>query len=122
RADEEELAEVDLRPGPEELPAPGLLDPLRLEGERVETAQIRRRQLPLVHASDPTTALVRVQARRPVGSDSRRAGRKPLRIGCDLLLRAAQVLRRVHGQPEALVAEGAELAFLDELGKRRRLM
>src|SRR5207237_7305806 len=51
RADEEELADVGLRLSPQELPAPRLFDPLRLEGERVETAQIRRTQLPLVHGA-----------------------------------------------------------------------
>ena len=38
------------------------------------------------------------------------------------LLRAAQVLRRVHGQPDALVAVAAQLALGGELGKRALLV
>src|SRR4051794_39049692 len=42
RADEEGLPQIELRVGPDELPAPRLLDSARLGGPAVETFEVRR--------------------------------------------------------------------------------
>ena len=56
-------------------------------------------------------AQARVHARQPAAGFAR-----------DVLLGAAQVLGRVHGEPEAVVPERGEPSVGGELGKRRRLV
>src|SRR5438876_6477361 len=81
-------------------------------GSGVSTGRFRRMHgRPSILKSAPQAA--------PISSGR---GCEPLRIRGDLLLRAAEVLRRVDGQPEPLVPEGAEAAFGDELRERRRLV
>src|SRR5262249_44301808 len=50
RSDEDELADVAIGQRPEQLMAPRLLDPLGLEGEAVDAAQVRGGEVPL-HAN-----------------------------------------------------------------------
>src|SRR5207248_4657608 len=88
-ADEEELADVRLGAGPQELPAPRLLRPLRLERERLQAAQVRRAQLPVVHrptlpASSGSTGRLRRtpgKARRPDNGTASGASADPASLG-----------------------------------------
>src|SRR5262249_35574639 len=48
--------------------------------------------------------------------------RQPLRVRADVLLGPAQILGRVDGEPEPVVAERSELPFRSKLGKRGRLV
>ena len=100
RVDRQELARVVLGPRPDELVAPGLLDPLRLERELIDALQVRRRE--------PAVGHRRIIPLRHIEKS---------RVRFDVLLGPTQVFRRVHGQPEAFVAKGAQAALRGQLGE-----
>src|SRR5205823_14872572 len=102
----------------------------RARGPPGRTAPCRRRRpLPPRSARIPTAC-------RPGGrrSSSGRGSRgsanpreptlrlEPLGVGLDVLLRNAQLLGRVHRQPQTLVAVGAQAPRGRELGEGRRLV
>jgi hypothetical protein len=88
----QQLARVVLSEGPDQLVAPRLLDPLPFK----------------------------------LGEESRSATRRSSHyepgVRLEVLLRAAQVLRRVDSQPKAFVAESAQAALAGELRKGGRLV
>ena len=90
---------------PDQLLAPRLLDPLGLEGE------LRRGR-----SGSASSALLRHEAIIPL------TGVERVRMRRDVLLGAAEVLRRVDGQPQALVAERAQTPLGGELRERGRLV
>src|SRR5439155_19734450 len=100
--DEEQLPDVRVGLRPDQLPAPGLLDPPRLDGPAIETLDVRRGERLLRHRP-----ILRRQERGMLG---------------EILLATAQVLRCVHGQPAALVPEAPAPPLGRELRERARLV
>ena len=96
---EQHLPDVGVGVRPDQLPAPRLLDPPRLERETVEGAVVRRVE---AHASclcgPPAGVLV------------------------DELGGAAEILRRVHREPDALVPVRVQPSLLRELREGRLLV
>src|SRR5919201_1751652 len=70
----------------------------------------------------PLQTDVRAKPARPENGTVSGASAQPLRVSRQVLLRAAQVFRRIDGEPKALVPEGPEPSVGRQLGKRRRLV
>src|SRR5919108_4345262 len=70
----------------------------------------------------PLRTDVRANPARPENDTASGASAQPLRVSRQVLFRAAQIFRRVDGEPNALVPEGPEPPVGCQLGKRRHLV